>query len=363
MSGNDQGGGDAEFEAFEAAGTVEVGDSNLDAGKTGEGDKSEKTGEADEAKPAKRRGPPKEAAKAAAPAKGAEEGEEGDEKPPKKAAKTSEEEAGDEEEKPAKTGEEEDEDEEEEKPKKSERKPSDRIRELTKRLRTSENLRAGMEDRLSALEKGGLPKTPGADRSDSQELPAPDPTDTEKYPLGHLDDRYIEDKLEWLTDKKAAERADAVLLRQQEAETIRAQERQQQDLLGKVDDLAERGSDIEDFQESVIEAGMRGDWDLSQATFEAAHEVDNGAQILHELSQDKKEASRVAKLSNFQQMKFVQERDAEIEKAKGGRKIPKAGAPPENQARGANSKTQINPATDNLDDFEKAWERDAKGKS
>jgi hypothetical protein len=42
---------------------------------------------------------------------------------------------------------------------------------------------------------------------------------------------------------------------------------------------------------------MRGDWDLSQPTFEAAHEVDNGAQILYELSQDKKEAKRVARLS------------------------------------------------------------------
>jgi hypothetical protein len=81
--------------------------------------------------------------------------------------------------------------------------------------------------------------------------------------------------------------------------------------------LQTRGDELyEDFQESVVEAGMRGDWLLSQPTFEAAHEADNGAQILYELSQDKKEAKRVAGLSPFQQMKFVQERDAEIGTAK-----------------------------------------------
>jgi hypothetical protein len=53
-------------------------------------------------------------------------------------------------------------------------------------------------------------------------------------------------------------------------------------------------------------------------------------------------------------MKFVQERDAEIGSGGKPNKIPKAGAPPKNTARGANSKTQINPATDDLGDFEKA---------
>jgi hypothetical protein len=132
-------------------------------------------------------------------------------------------------------------------------------------------------------------------------------------------------------------------------------------LLDKVDDLSAKGSELfEDFQESVVDAGMRGDWDLSQATFEAAHEAENGAQILYDLSQDPREARRVARLSNFQQMKFVQERDAEIGTGKKGRTKPRAGEPPKNTARGANSKTSISPATDNLEDFGKAWEQDAK---
>lgn len=213
--------------------------------------------------------------------------------------------------------------------------------------------------RLDNIEKA----LQGGKTGDTQSTgtPAPDPTDVDKYPLGHLDDRYIEDKLEWLAEEKATRQADAVLQRQQERERAAAAERQQTELLGKVDDLASKGSELfEDFQESVVEAGMRGDWDLSQPTFEAAHDAEHGAQILYDLAQDKAEASRVAKLSPYQQLKYVAERDAEISKAKSGRKIPKAGDPPTHTARGANSRTQNSGATDNLDEFEKAWEADAK---
>lgn len=229
--------------------------------------------------------------------------------------------------------------------------------ELARQLR--ENTNSDLARRLENLEKG-LQSGNGNDNS-RDGTPEPDPTDTDKYPLGHLDDRYIEDKLEWLAERKAAERAEAVLQRQQENEqTLRIQQ-EQQALLEKVDDLATRGADIfEDFQESVVEAGMRGEWNLSQATFEAAYEAENGAQILYNLSQDKKEATRVAKLSPYQQLKYVQEKDAEISQGKSPRRIPQAGEPPRNTARGANSRTHISPATDNLDDFEKLWEADAK---
>jgi len=232
-------------------------------------------------------------------------------------------------------------------------------RELKAKLATLEG--SGLLQRLEALEKGGLPNQQGGDKSGAKENPAPDPTDTEKYPLGHLDDRYIEDKLEWLAEKKATERADAVLQRQQANEQQTAANAQQQDLLDKVDDLADRGSDLhDDYQELVVEAGMRGDWDLSQTTFEACHEVEHGAQILLDLSQDKKEATRVAKLSHLGQLRYVEEKNAEIAKKSTPRRIPRAGEPPQNGANGRNSRTQINPATDNLDDFEKAWLADEK---
>lgn len=230
-------------------------------------------------------------------------------------------------------------------------------RDLQRQLRggASSDVLARLEniERGLSAEKGGDNKTAGK--------AAPDPSDTEKYPLGHLDDRYIEDKLEWLADQKAAAQADTVLQGQQERERDEAIRQHQAVLLDKVEDLSTKGADLyDDFQEEVVEAGMRGDWKLQQATFEACHEADNGAQILYELSQDPKEALRVSRLSPYQQMKFVQERDAEIGVTKKGRTKPKAGKPPENLPRGANSKTQISPATDNLNDFEKAWEQDAK---
>jgi hypothetical protein len=232
---------------------------------------------------------------------------------------------------------------------------------LNKRLRALEGGAgtAELARRLENVEKG-LSGGNGSDSKTAGKL-EPDPSDTAKYPLGHLDDRYIEDKLEWLADKKAAAQADAVLRRQQENERSDAVSRQQADLLDKVDELSSKGEAIaDDFQEAVVEAGMRGEWDLSQPTFEAAHEAENGAQILYDLSQDPREARRVAKLSPYQQLKYVQEKDAEIGTGKKGRTKPKAGEPPKNTARGANSRTEINPATDNLDDFEKAWQRDAK---
>lgn len=248
---------------------------------------------------------------------------------------------------------------EDDKPKKQ-RKPSERIRELTRKLRDRDRLLETALARLDRIENSGL-QPPADGGSQAAEKAAPDPSDTDKYPLGHLDDRYIEDKLDWLAEKKAAERADAVLQRQQENEQRQQAERQQQELLVKVDDLATRGTEAyDDFTESVVEAGMRGDWALDQPTFEAAHEAENGAQILYELSRDKAEAKRVANLTPYQQLKFVQARDAEISASKQPRRVPRAGTPPENTARGANSRMQISPATDNLDDFEKAWMADAK---
>lgn len=321
-----------EFDDFMNDGAVEVG-SELAAAKNGE---------AVEEKP-KARAPKKEAAPVEDP-DAVDDG--GDDSDP--------EDDGEDQEDPNAADEDDDQD---EKPKKK-RKPSDRIRELTRQLRDKDRQ---METILDRLEKIGLPAQNGGDTNQPKETPAPDPSDTDKYPLGHLDDRYIEDKLDWLAEKKAAERADAVLQRQQEAEQVQAQQRQYEDLLGKVDDLATRGTELfDDFDETVVKSGMRGDWALTQTTFEAAHEVDHGAEILYELSQDKKEARRVASLSPIQQLRYVEERNREIASAKGGRKVPKAAPPPTNLPRGANSRTAPNPATDNLDDFEKAWAADAK---
>lgn len=229
--------------------------------------------------------------------------------------------------------------------------------ELARQLREANN--GEISKRLEALEKGLSNGNTGVNQDAG--TPAPDPTDVEKYPLGYLDDRYQEDKLEWLAEKLAAKQADTVLQRQQEQDQSAAAERQAQELIEKVDTLSTRGTELyEDFHESVIESGMRGDWNLTQTTFEAAYDAENGGQILYELSQNKAEADRVSKLSPYQQLQFVAKRDAEISQGKTPRRIPKADAPPEHNARGANSRTQINPATDDLDAFEKLWAKTPK---
>ena len=315
---------DAEFAEFEAADSVEVGASNLAS-----------EDEAPKAKPEKAK--PEKAKPAAEGEQEFEmegQGDEGDEEDlkPKKSPKDHQLE-------------------------RLKREKADLARQLREtEQRTQQEMLARMERLENRLQ--------GGNSGDSQEigtLQAPDPSDAEKYPLGYLDDRYIEDKLEWLAESKATKRADAVLQRQQEIEQQESQQQMQTQLLDKVDSLSTRGTEqYDDFQESVVEAGMRGDWDLSQPTFEASHEAENGVQILYELAQDKAEASRVAKLTPYQQLKYVADRDAEISKGKTPRRIPRAGDPPQNTARGANSRTQISPATDNLDDFEKAWEADAR---
>lgn len=330
---------DPEFAAFEAAGDVEVGESNLASEKPAgeEGDGAEK--------PSKRRGPPKtkeEPKPAEKPAQAAEDDDDGN------APEEGEEQEGEEDE------------EQEEQPPKKRKTSSERIREQTRRIRDQERVISQLSARLDAVEKGGLPAAEKGGKHDALGE-APDPTDTEKYPLGHLDERYVEDRIEWLVAKKAADQADAVLQRQQETEQARTAQEAQTALLEKVDDLAARGAEIfEDFEETVVETAKRGDWPLEQATFEAAHEAEHGAQILHELSQDKKLAAEVAGKTPYQQLRWVMNRDAEITaKAKPNHK-PGAGEPPKTQTRGANSRTQISPATDNLDDFEKAWEADAR---
>lgn len=314
-----------EFDEFVAAGEVEVGDANAGIEESNEGKKPGGSGR-----------PPKEAAKPAA------SGDEGDD------------DQGDE-------GDEGDDD--QPKPKKTaadhqiERLKREK-RDLQRQLREG-NGSGDLSRRLENVEKG----LQSGNRGDNQDegKAAPDPSDVDKYPLGHLDDRYIEDKLEWLAENKATKSADAVLQRQQEIERNDAINAHQQTLLGLVDDLSAKGSDLfEDFQETVVDAGMRGDYDLQQPTFEACTEAGHGAQILYDLSQDKREARRVAKLTPYGQLKYVQEKDTEIAAGKKGRTKPGAGAPVKTQSKGANSKSQINPATDSLNDFEKAWKQDAE---
>ena len=223
----------------------------------------------------------------------------------------------------------------------------------------AEALRLRQEN--EALKNGGLP-TPQTPANSIDKLgPEPDPNDQAKYPLGTFDAQYIKDSAAWSVKFALAQERDADLQRQQESQIQQRQQQQQQKLLDTVKSVSDKGSAIyDDFQTVVVDAGMKGSWDLSQATFEAAAEVDHGARILYNLAKNPTEATRVSKLSPFQQARYVDQKNTEIAERIAARKRPKAGAPPTTHARGGNSRTAISPATDNLDDFEKLFDRAGK---
>ena len=246
-------------------------------------------------------------------------------------------------------------DEGEKKPK-AKRDTAQYIRDLKRDLREERRARAAMEQRISAVENNSS-TTKNSDANSDPTSEKPDADDATKYPLGVLDDGYITDMIEWTADQKVK----AALNGERQTEKAKAEraetERHFTTLREKMDTLTEKGADqFEDFEEIVVEAGLRGDWKLTETTFTAAADADHGPQILHELANDKAEALRVSQLSPFQQLKFVAERDAAIAAAKPkARTKPGAGAPPSNIPAGRNSSAPIRADTDNLNDFRKIF--------
>jgi hypothetical protein len=303
----------SEFDEFVASGEVEVGDANAGVD---EGDEKEKSR-------LPKRGPPKPAAKPAAAADDDEGDDQGDE------------------------GDDEGDDEGEDKPKPKKTAAEHQIERLKREKRDLQRSFAKAA-RVPICHAAGKYRKglSGGNSGDNQNAgtPAPDPSDTAKYPLGHLDDRYIEDKLEWLADQKATKLADSALQRQQENERNAAINAHQQGLLNLSTIFRPKAPTNSRISKKRSSKRACGEITTSaKPTFEACAEADNGPQILYDLSQDTKEASRVAKLTPYGQLKFVQERDAEISAGKKGRTKPKAGDPPKNLPRGANSKTTNQP--------------------
>ena len=229
-------------------------------------------------------------------------------------------------------------------------------RELQQKLAElqSSQLNARLENIEKALQGDNFNNMQGAGNQ------PPDLSDVAKYPLGHLDPAYIEDQLEWLSEKKATERAESALQRQQEYEAQQSAEKRISELRSMTDSMAARGAEsFDDFYETVVETGLRGEWDLTETTFMSAHDAENGPQILRELAHNKAEAAKVASMTPYQQMRYVQQKDAEISQKRAARKIPQAGEPPISMARGVNSRATINPATDDLAQFEKLYQQEA----
>lgn len=244
-------------------------------------------------------------------------------------------------------------DEQKEPRKKKNRETAAYIREIKREAREAKAAASALADRLAALEKGGLPNAnSGGNSSDTSERPDP-----ANYELGVLDDGYTADLIEWTADQKVAA---ALAKIQQNAQASESEAREQQklsDLRAKMDAMTDKGSELfDDFEEEVVEAGLRGDWKLTETTFTAAAKAEHGAEILHYLATNKAEALRVSQMDPVDQAYFVRDKDLEISgKKPKPRTIPKAGTPPSDLPRGRNSSAPIRADTDNLDDFRKLF--------
>lgn len=176
---------------------------------------------------------------------------------------------------------------------------------------------------------------------------APDPSDLQKYPLGALDDRYVEDKIAFGIESALG----SVLQRQQENAQKAEAERVATENLKKAEAVVQKGSELyDDFDEVVWEAGKRGEYPMSEPTFLAITEAEHGAEIAYALASDKAEAARVAGLSPYQQLKYVSDKNAEFA-ARTKPRLPKAGTPPAHQSRGTSGKFSVAPDTDDLEAF------------
>lgn len=249
-----------------------------------------------------------------------------------------------------------DEEEGEEKKPKAKRETSQYIRDLKRELREERRGRATLEQRIAALEN--FPST----NANSSVTPTdtsgkPDANDATKYPLGVLDDGYIDDMIDWAAETKVK----AILSGERQSEKAKAEaktaEEHMSSLREKMEILTDKGSEqFEDFEETVLEAGLRQEFPLTETTFTAAADADNGAAILHALASDKAEALRVSQLSPFHQLKYVADQDAKITAAKPkARTKPAANAPPVGAPAGRAASSPIRPDTDNLDDFRKIF--------
>lgn len=229
------------------------------------------------------------------------------------------------------------------------KKASERIRQLAEERNKEREARKALEDRIAELEKAA--KAPK--EAETPEDKAPDP---KNYDYGALDDRYIQDMIEF----KASQQINAHLTRaqkeQQEAIIRAAAEENLRKAQEKATEIIAKGAETyEDFYEVVVERGMNKEYPLDQETFEAMAEAEHGAEIAYALASDMAEAVKVSAMTPVQKAKYVFQKDMEIAAKKAGGRKPGAPPPASNLPRGSSGRFTIAGDTDDLDAFEKEF--------
>lgn len=268
-------------------------------------------------------------------------------------------------------------DEEDDQPKPKKSSAQKRIAELTKARRDAERRNAELESRLEALEKGEKSKQgddsdgqPAGDNTSEPAFEVKDPVsgkalsepDPKKYKYGEVDSQYLRDVVNYQTAYAHSKvQYDAEQTRQAQAAEQRVQELRESWEKVQDDGL----SRYDDFEEVVLAAGDRGDFDLTQSTFEMAAQSEFGADILYHLATNKRTAAKVARMNEREQARYLGRLEAALETSqKGGdkgktkRKAPGAAPPPSRRAPRGKGGKFVNPAkSGNFADFEAAVER------
>jgi hypothetical protein len=220
-----------------------------------------------------------------------------------------------------------------------------RLDEVIRQRNEERSERRALEARLAALE---------ANRQQiQQESPKPQATadapDPSTYEYGALDDRYINDMIDFKAKQLISEHlaSTSQQLQVNHAATVK---------MNKAREIVDKGAKVhDDFEEVVFQGGMRGDYRLDEPTFDALSEAENPHEIIYELANNPREAARVASMSPAQQAKYVFLKDAEFtQKAKAPR-APKAAPPPGSSTKGASGRFTVAGDTEDLDAFEKEF--------
>ena len=241
------------------------------------------------------------------------------------------------------------------KPKKNKVPRDERIKQLTGEkkdlLRQIEEMKQGsLQSQIDEIKKLLTPPENSVNIPDNRDT-APDPDDLTKYRLGDLDPAYTRDLIRHeFRQEQIAEHQ-----RQVQRETRAQQEQRASETLSKVTSIADKGTELyPDYVETVAAPFLQGRLPLEEATFEAAAETDHAHEILRELALNPAEAARVATLTPFKQVQYVAERARHFEEQAKPR-LPRAGAPPQNTARGnTGGRFGIRGDEDDLDRIEKA---------
>lgn len=198
----------------------------------------------------------------------------------------------------------------------------DRYENMHNRARTAEsradrlaNDNRALEDRIARLERGEKPALTGADKEyNNAANPKPDHTDSEKFPYGELDPKFVAALSRYETVKALDERENKGKVTVQEEQDAEALATFKQRVL----DFAEEGAEkYDDFQELVIENLANdktnpGGWPCSEVLGELLLESEHGHAIAYDLASDIKEARRIYKLPASRQAAWFGVQEAKL---------------------------------------------------